>query len=201
MKFLVFIPFVLTRIKRAGITPTRTITSSTYRNSSKLSFSHPPVASDLPPALSAPVGYRGILAEVRAPMPPRPTRSNLASAKLNHLHTTNEMVESSDAPRSKPITIAQQKGGTMSRGFAGGKSAQITNFAWLSSVKVGGRRESSSGPGSGAESGNVSRLSSTSRPPPSALEASSQHVNQRPPKDRVDDEFRDGDATRYLHDE
>jgi hypothetical protein len=52
----------------------------------------------------------------------------------------------------------------MSRGNNGGKSvARMDAFMWLSSVKVGGRKEGSSGPGSAAGSAGPSRVGSGSR--------------------------------------
>lgn len=125
----------------------------------RVSFSNPPIASDLPPALSAPVGHRAILAEVRASQPLRPQ-------KLNALRHSQEAVATRPSSKAPGKTIAiPDKAGTMSRGYVGGRSAQITTYAWLSSVKVGSKREDSSGPASGGESGNASRLNSRSRPP------------------------------------
>jgi len=45
----------------------------------------------------------------------------------------------------------------------GGRSARMDPLAWWSSVKVRDRREGSSEPGSGIESGDISRVQSTSR--------------------------------------
>lgn len=60
----------------------------------------------------------------------------------------------------------------MSRGNVGGKSvARMDAFTWLSNVKVGGRRESSSGAASGADSAGNSRMNSRA---PSGLDLSSQ---------------------------
>jgi hypothetical protein len=50
----------------------------------------------------------------------------------------------------------------MSRGNIGGKSAKIELITWIENVKEV-RREGSSGPGSGADSGHGSNLSSRSR--------------------------------------
>ena len=48
----------------------------------------------------------------------------------------------------------------------GNRSARMDALAWLSSFRVGERaREGSPGNGSGAESGNASRIGSRSRPP------------------------------------
>jgi hypothetical protein len=51
----------------------------------------------------------------------------------------------------------------MSRGNVGGKSAKIEMITWMKNVKEVSRKEESSGPGSGADSGSGSRLSSRSR--------------------------------------
>jgi len=49
---------------------------------------------------------------------------------------------------------------------AGNRSARMDALTWLSSFRVGERaREGSPGAGSGAESGNASRIGSRSRPP------------------------------------
>jgi hypothetical protein len=60
----------------------------------------------------------------------------------------------------------------MSRGNIGGKSAKIEQIAWMKNVTEVSRREESSGPGSGADSGNVSNLSSRSREGSGARESS-----------------------------
>ncbi|OCH85322.1 hypothetical protein OBBRIDRAFT_828983 [Obba rivulosa] len=135
------------------------------------SFSHPPIGMDLPPALSAPVGNRAILAEVRAPFPMRPPRTNVSL--FAQLHGKRDASEGRSTPQSplgsNPIPITQRKGGTMTRGFGGGRSAQITTLAWLSSVKVGGKRESSSNRGSVGDNASRSRAPSvTGRPIPLA---------------------------------
>lgn len=61
------------------------------------------------------------------------------------------------------IPASARQGGTMSRGNIGGKSSRIEMITWMKNVKVVGRKDGSSGPGSGADSGNGSRLSSGSR--------------------------------------
>ena len=150
-----------------------------------MSFSHPPIGNDLPPTLSAPIGFRGILAEVRAPQPHRPVRftprestgrtktADVAANEKPEWHQTRSR------PMFVPTTAAAAASvkdsanlGTMSRGpYAGGRSSQITTWQWLSNVTVGGVRDGSSGPGSGGDSGSVSRVGSRSRPP-SVLERS-----------------------------
>jgi hypothetical protein len=51
----------------------------------------------------------------------------------------------------------------MSLGNVGGKSTKIEMITWMKNVKEVSRREGSSGPGSGADSGNGSTFSSRSR--------------------------------------
>ncbi|CCM03390.1 uncharacterized protein FIBRA_05520 [Fibroporia radiculosa] len=171
----------------------------------KVTFSNPPVGTDLPPALSAPVGNRAILAEVRAPFHNR-------HVKVNQTRFTSEwdvprpepeiIRKDSSVTQSKPIPIAHEKGGTMTRGHIGGKS-QISALDWLSSVKVGAKRDGSSGPGSGADSGNVSRFNSKSRPPSlldrSASRAMSMIVSDT--GERSNDGYHEGDSIQSLQDE
>ena len=98
--------------------------------------------------------------------------------------------------------------GKMGRGYVGGRSAQITTLAWLSSVKVGHRRDDSSGPASGGESGTTSRRPSRSRPPSisdpttSALasEGGSESRERERERDRGEDE-RDVDPNQSLQEE
>ncbi|KAH9947305.1 hypothetical protein B0H21DRAFT_739747 [Amylocystis lapponica] len=194
-------------MQKAGTKPTSSIGEAARQREFKVSFSSPPVGTDLPPALSAPVGHRAILAEVRAPVPPRPSRTNAVPHPTRPASPlfSEEPDRSLSIPRSKPVPIAQERG-TMTRGYLGGRSAQITTFAWLSSVKVGGKREGSSGPGSGADSGNVSRINSRSRPTSTPVDRSlsqtfaaiEKHGNS---KEKFDDDYREGDAGQSLQDE
>ncbi|EGN97137.1 hypothetical protein SERLA73DRAFT_57400 [Serpula lacrymans var. lacrymans S7.3] len=173
------------------------------------SFRHPPEGTDLAPSLSAPVGHRAILAEVRAPLPPRklnpvlqPHHGSAARARSHEKgiippeHSTNHV------SLPIPVATATRHGGTMSRGNVGGKSARMDAFTWLANVKVGDRRESSSGPGSGADSGDVSRISSRSRPPsgrdPSTAPGRRKRSESR---GRGNEEHRDGDVNQSLQDE
>ncbi|KAH7909417.1 hypothetical protein BJ138DRAFT_232760 [Hygrophoropsis aurantiaca] len=167
------------------------------------SFRHPPEGSDAVPALSAPIGSRGILAEVRAPLPPRrynpvlqPHHGSAARAKS---HERGILLNDStiNPPPSLPIPVTTRQGGTMSRGNIGGKSARMDAFTWLANVKVGGRRSSSSGPGSGTNSGDVSRLSSRSRPP-SGRDRSEAPGQRRRSESRTRGE---GEGTQSLQDE
>ncbi|KAI0952525.1 hypothetical protein AcV7_008300 [Taiwanofungus camphoratus] len=204
-KTLRFWPIDMEVMQKAGITPRRRTSGAVISDHGelKVSFSNPPVGTDLPPALSAPVGHRAILAEVRAPVPPRPAKVN----PVSHIRAQSSSEEQRrpsgpSVTHSKPIPIAQEKGGTMTRGYPSGRSAQITTFAWLSSVKVGGRKEGSSGPGSGAESGNISRLSSISRPPSQPdRSASRAFACKQHSRDKVEDHHHEGETSQILQDE
>jgi WD repeat-containing protein 59 len=133
------------------------------------SFRTPPEASHTRPALSAPVGQRGILAEVRAMhfggRPPNPVLLPLRGTRdqIQQLHES----EPEQTPTVTAISVPPRKGGTMTRG---NRSARMDALAWLSSVRIGERtREDSSGTGSGVESGDASRIGSRSRPPSRAM--------------------------------
>ena len=131
------------------------------------SFRTPPEASHARPALSAPVGQRGILAEVRATQ----FGGRLPNPVLLPLHCARDTPQAQQLLESEPeqtptvtsISVPPRQGGTMTRG---NRSARMDALAWLSSFRVGERaREGSPGTGSGAESGNASRIGSRSRPP------------------------------------
>ncbi|KAM5543752.1 hypothetical protein V8D89_002369 [Ganoderma adspersum] len=177
-KTLQFWPVDMETIQKAGMTPTRTITTAPNRRDSKISFSNPPIGNDLPPTLSAPIGFRGILAEVRAPQPHLPVRFS-PREPIGRRKTTEiareEKPQWHQQHRSRPMMVPQMATsvkdggnlGTMTRGpFAGGRSTQITQHQWImmSNVKVGAPHDGSSGrtSGSGGDSGNVSRTGSMS---------------------------------------
>lgn len=131
------------------------------------SFRTPPEASHARPALSAPVGQRGILAEVRATQ----FGGRLPNPVLVPLRGARDTPQAQQLPESEPeqtptvtsMSVRPRQGGTMTRG---NRSARMDALAWLSSFRVGERaREGSPGTGSGAESGNASRIGSRSRPP------------------------------------
>ncbi|KAI0764721.1 hypothetical protein C8Q74DRAFT_1283552 [Fomes fomentarius] len=203
-KTLRFWPVDTDMIQRAGTTPTRTMTAPPNRRESKISFSNPPIGNDLPPTLSAPIGFRGILAEVRAPPPHRPVRFAPRPSTGRKKTTEVPRDDKTEVARSRPVfvpamaTSVKDSGniGTMSRGpFAGGRSAQITTFQWLSNVKVGGPRDGSSGPGSGGDSGDVSRIGSRSRPPSlyerSTSQAYSRTRERSMSRDHTEEQFAD----------
>lgn len=131
------------------------------------SFRTPPEGSHARPALSAPVGQRGILAEVRATQ----FGSRLPNPVLLPLRGARDTPQVQQLPESEPeqtptvtsISAPPRQGGTMTRG---NRAARMDALAWLSSFRVGERaREGSPGNGSGVESGNASRIGSRSRPP------------------------------------
>ncbi|KAI0368548.1 hypothetical protein BV20DRAFT_969152 [Pilatotrama ljubarskyi] len=172
-KTLRFWPVETDVIQKAGTTPTRTMTIASHRRNAKVSFSNPPIGNDLPPTLSAPIGYRGILAGVRAPPPHTLGFTNRESAGRRKTSDAGRDDRSERTQRSRPLAIppvgtSVKDGatpGTMSRGpFAGGRSKPISQLQWQSGVKVEQPRDVSSGRGSGGHSGTVSRLSSNSRP-------------------------------------
>jgi hypothetical protein len=183
----------------------RSRTKETSNLDSGLSFRNPPEGTDSPPALSAPVGHRSILAEVRAPLPPRPTNPIVQPHQTPAVRPYwNERIQpqtrqdlESSLPISRPNT---RRGGTMSRGNIGGKSARMDAFTWLSSVKVGDRRENSSCPGSGNDSGHGSRLSSRSRPPSSSEKALG-FKRRSDSTSRAVDDRREGEGNQSLQDE
>ncbi|KAF8060765.1 hypothetical protein FPV67DRAFT_1423352 [Lyophyllum atratum] len=111
--------------------------------SPSISYRNPPEGTGYLPALSAPVGHRSILAEVRAPLPPRPRPSPLLVA--------------GGAGGGGGGTMRSQ-GGTMSRGNpnSGVGRPPMDAFTWLSNVKVGERERRGSSEG-GVESAEVSR--------------------------------------------
>ncbi|KAL1749235.1 hypothetical protein HDZ31DRAFT_79080 [Schizophyllum fasciatum] len=117
--------------------------------------------------LSAPIGNRSILAEVRA-LPPSMTTTS-APVVLGGADKPVSAHGRHSATRHVPIphTIASlKKTGTMSKGSVTGKSVatRMDAFTWLSNVRVGGRRGSSSGRGSDASpSGSQSRPASAVR--------------------------------------
>jgi hypothetical protein len=112
------------------------------------SISHP---ENRAPPLSAPFGH--ILSEVRAPPPSRWPQVIYPLPNGGHERLKGR---SFSRVRRQSTVPGATRGGTMSRG---GRSARMDPLAWWSSVKVRDKREGSSGP----ESGNVSRVHSTSR--------------------------------------
>ncbi|KAI8970648.1 hypothetical protein BD414DRAFT_502118 [Trametes punicea] len=200
-KTLRFWPVDTEVIQKVGKTPTRTPTVSRGRRESKVPFSNPPIGNAQPPTLSAPVGYRGILAEVRAPPPHH--ASGFADREFSgrgNVSNAGQADRLERPPRSKPLDVPASAAsvkdggnmGTMSRGpVTGGRSNPISPLEWLSNVTVR-PRDGSSGRGSGGDSGNVSKIRSTSRPQLSADHSTSRAVSRAGDrsmsKDRFDDQ-------------
>ncbi|KAF8629004.1 hypothetical protein AX17_005860 [Amanita inopinata Kibby_2008] len=158
-----------------------------------ISFRNPPegTGSERMQPHFGPVPSRSIFSEMRATLP---QRGFYGSSKEAHMGVEKRpaileysssgegqgYVTSTKKTGSRPISVHKPpfrlRGETMSRGNVGGKSvARMDAFAWLSSVKVGEKRGSSSGPGSRERekekerekeekrTGSRSRFSSTSR--------------------------------------
>ncbi|KAH6903445.1 vacuolar membrane protein [Coprinopsis sp. MPI-PUGE-AT-0042] len=151
-----------------------------------------------PQLLSAPIGNRSILAEVRAGAGPyspnlitQPHTGSSARGLAQDSHRLSPTA--SGATPTEPVSRA--RGGTMSRGAVTGKSvAGIEPVAWLSHVKVA-KRGSSSGAGS-AEPGSTSRASSidTRGEDPSVR-------NRSVSRSRATEDGREGDGGPSLQDE
>jgi hypothetical protein len=159
-------------------------------------FRNPPEDQESLPIFSAPVGPRAILAEVRAPPPPRTMLASTYGLGPNAPATDEDNADATPTLTSaalKPIATPSKKsiGGTMSKGGVG--IAEVDQLAWLASVKVGSKRESHS---SETNSRVRSRTNAQSRPP-SGLERSGSSIGVRQRSGSlsriVGDERRDGD--------
>jgi len=139
------------------------------------SFRTPPEAGHTRPALSAPVGQRGILAEVRAPH----FGSRLPNPVLLPLRGARDSPQVQQLPESEPeqtptvtaITVVPPRLG-WARGH---RFARMDSLTWLATFRPERVRDGSSGTGSGAESGNASRMGSRSRP--SSRDANSAQIS------------------------
>ncbi|TFK38773.1 hypothetical protein BDQ12DRAFT_630610 [Crucibulum laeve] len=179
-------------------------------NDKSISFRSPPEGTEDLPALSAPVGHRSILAEVRAGPPPRQstTTNPIMQPHLgSSSRASHENLDATPTQTNRAIAIvpaARLQGETMSRGGFGGKSvARMDALTWLSNVKVGSRRGSSSGAGSGPDSTGASRLSSRSRAR-EGVEGPGSEGGKRKRSDsqsRATDDRRDGEGGQSLQDE
>ena len=158
------------------------------------------------PVLSAPIGPRAILAEVRAPQPPRTVLTSNYSLGPTFspppINEDNRETTPTLTSATLKIPLGKSTGGTMSIGGAGLKSiSQVDQLAWLASVKVGSKRGSNS---SGTGSGVPSRLNSQSRPP-SGPERSGSDIGVRQRSGSltraVGEEKKDGDGGQSLQDE
>ena len=116
------------RFQKVGYTPQppkRGRTSSS--RSQEFSFRNPPAGTvyyDQGGAISAPIGNRGgILAEVRAALPPR--------MQLNTVVPYPPVVSDTNSKTPVPIPTTMSKG-------AASRMARMSPLAWISSVKVGG---------------------------------------------------------------
>jgi hypothetical protein len=160
-------------------------------------FRHPPEGQESFPIFSAPIGPRAILAEVRAPPPPRTMLATTYGLDEDNQDSTPTLASAA----LKPIATPAKKsiGGTMSKG--GVDFAQVDQLAWLASVKVGSKRESHS---SETRSRVRSSLNPQSRPP-SGPERSGSSIGVRQRSGSLSraagDERRDEDEGQSLQDE
>jgi WD repeat-containing protein 59 len=185
--------------------------SSLPREARDRTFRNPPRGNDLPPPLSAPVGNRGILAEVRAVLPSRPHNPVLQPHRGSAARAALQERESSRGSRERehrnaagvPSSVqAQPRAG---RGISRWKGAPMDTFAWLSSVKIGEQRESRSATASGGSSraASRSRESSLSGQPPNQ-----ENLQESPPFRRmsgsdvpITDERREEEGNQSLQEE
>lgn len=127
------------RSRHSGNAEDRDFTTTSFRNLPPAGFTDPHAK-----AVTAPIGYRAILAEVRAPLPPTHQVNSAVQPHFDSrasFYDSNEPQESTPT-MSKPIVMLGQS--TMSRGAIGGKSLVrgVDSFSWLASVKVGSKRGS-----------------------------------------------------------
>ena len=167
-------------------------------------YRKPPEDQESFPVFSAPVGPRAILAEVRAPPPPRTMLESTYGLGPNAPATDEDNADATPTLTSaalKPIATPSKKsiGGTMSIGGVG-SIAQVDQLDWLASVKVGSKRGSHS---SETNSRVRSRTNIQSMPPGLERSSSSIGVRQRSGSliRAVGDERRDGDEGQTLQDE
>lgn len=188
-------------------------------------FRNPPELDDNAvgyfPALSAPIGNRNILAEVRAP---RASVLSITARTQGHFGVTADKLvltgnvvppavtaasTSAAKSSSKSQSMVRSTGGTMSKGGLGVKSiAQVDQLAWLASVKVGSKRGSSSGGGSygDRDSAAPSRLGSVSRPTSGADRSlsevdSSRHSSGSVGRAMEERSMKEGENNQSLQDE
>ncbi|KAH7890370.1 hypothetical protein F5I97DRAFT_1798915 [Phlebopus sp. FC_14] len=163
------------------------------------SFRRPPEGLEDIPLFSAPIGTRTILAEVRAaPFAPRkpanpvlqPHHGSAARGKGILLLDSNQSPARNQNQHAVPIPSTTM---TMTRGHVGGgKSTRMDAFTWLASVRVGQRRDGSSGQSSG--------VSSRSRPSP-GMESNVMRGQKRKRSESRVRVVRDGEGTQSLQDE
>jgi WD repeat-containing protein 59 len=169
-------------------------------------FRNVPENQDYFPAFSAPTGPRAILAECRAPQPPKAVLAGnlgLGPTFSPSLTTDEDSKDATPTLTSTGLKLARQSTGeTMSKGNSGLKTVgQVDQLTWLASVKFGDRRGSSSG-GTGSDA--PSRLNSRSRPH-SGPDRSVSEIGVRPRSRSlsraVGDERKEGDGGQSLQDE
>jgi hypothetical protein len=146
-----------------------------YETENMDTFSHPPEVEQKDySAFSAPFLNRTILAEVRAPLPPKPIahapqpqefgQPTPPTSDGENTEVTPTLTAGNSIDLAAAINPASRSiGGKMSK--AGTGLTKVDQLMWLANVKeVVGKRGSSSGGGSHDGGDSASRPSSTSRP-------------------------------------
>jgi hypothetical protein len=185
------------------------------------SYRNPPAVKPTLPTLSAPIGHRIILGEVRAGVPPR--SANLITQPHSGSSARATQAEGSNqTPRDSQLTptltdakltamtaalataspMTRNRGGTMSRGPVAGRSGTgVEQQQWISLIKVGQKRGGSSGAGSAdMENGVPSRLPSRQ---PSLARGDSEggSRNRSPSRSRGGEDRKEQDNTHSLKEE
>ena len=179
-------------------------------------FSHPPeVEYKDYSAFSAPFLSRTILAEVRAPLPPKPVphipqphqefgqptppTSDGETTDVTPTFTANSSINFAAAANAASRSI----GGKMSRAGTALKSrAKVDQLIWLASVKeVSAKRGSSSGGGSHDGGDSTSRLSSRSSGPERSQSALGPRQRSGSLTRLAEDRAKESDSNQSLHDE
>ncbi|KAJ3761584.1 hypothetical protein EV360DRAFT_37518 [Lentinula raphanica] len=144
------VDFDMMQPSASSSTPTESVPrTKSFRDPTLFAQSFNPVASTGPNPISAPIGHRSILAEVRAgplvPVPPSQPRHRQRTYSNIAPHATSSPPDmfGSVTPTQTQNTLMSLStpvlsgGGTMSRGAAGGlkSRARVDALSWLSSVK------------------------------------------------------------------
>ncbi|KIY44139.1 hypothetical protein FISHEDRAFT_52764 [Fistulina hepatica ATCC 64428] len=148
------------------------------------------------PQLTAPVGHRTILAEVRANPPSEKSgllSPALASAQHKRAGSNKAKQQSSSISVPVPATLIrpQRKRGFMSRGNVGGRSraSRLDHLTWVSSVRVEQRGTSSGRASSSSTSADRSRSRSESGEGGQAHRSSSHETREHVPVQSLQDEI------------
>jgi WD repeat-containing protein 59 len=174
---------------------------------SSITYRDPPKGMELPPLLPAPIGHRNSITEDYMMLPLNPVLQPHRGSAARALHEKGIGDGKPESGMGKPLPAYH----TVTRPWlhgrinAGWKVAPMEPLAWLASVKVGDKRDGSSGAASRTDSrtGSQSRLSSRSsrscerdnRRPPSSFRRDSQS------RSRVKEERYEEEGSQTLQEE